>query len=137
MQKYIVFFIILLVFTSISFSQTTRQQQQNYLRYIEERKSPSTAMVLSILLPGGGHFYNGDIGSGILFSATRIGLISVTFLLDRTDGQLLFGALTAVIIFFDASEAVKNAKVFNSRLREKYNLSVELSGNRIGLSYHF
>lgn len=71
------------------------------LRETREKKSPGLAALLSFLIPGLGHVYNGEVGKGILF------------LLGRAIGSIFFIIPGIIVAIFDMYYAYKTSKEMN------------------------
>ena len=74
-------------------------------------KSPVLAAILSVIFPGTGALYNGQIGKGILYIVLFAGLITMQ---DHAHGGQPFVAiLLAGFYFFQIIESINAAKAIN------------------------
>ena len=74
-------------------------------------KSPVLAAILSVVFPGTGAFYNGQIGKGILYIVLFAGLITMQ---DHAHGAQPFVALLlAGFYIFQIIESINTAKAIN------------------------
>lgn len=73
-------------------------------------KSPALAGFLSIIFPGTGALYNGQVGKGIFYMVTFAGLVTI-----QTDGggQPFKGLLLAGFYIFQFIESILAAKAIN------------------------
>lgn len=96
------------------------------MEYVEQRKDPLLAGVLSLFLPGAGHMYCGNIGKGV-----AIFIIAII-------GYVIFVVPGIIVGIFAAIDANKTAKKINEDLavnqniiEEKKELEVKEKNNRI------
>jgi len=126
-------------------------------------KEPSTAVLLSLLIPSTGHAYAGNWGRGVGFAAGRIGLVALAFtagVSENTDTNS-FGPITVTVVskepnglyyvsllgaaalgIWEAVDASKTAQKYNAKLQEQNGLSLGLTADpqgraQIRLSYAF
>jgi TM2 domain-containing membrane protein YozV len=74
------------------------------------RRSPALAAFLSLIFPGLGHLYNGEIGKGLAFFSA---FATCIFVLAESDGGVFFGLLVPFIIFYNVIEAYRSAERIN------------------------
>jgi len=72
-----------------------------------ENKSPQTALLMSFLIVGGGQFYNGQAGKGLMY------------LLGALLGIGTMGILTFLLWIISMVDAYNYAKSFNEKLNDK------------------
>jgi hypothetical protein len=130
------------------------QEQENLqMKYLEEKKSPNTALLWSLLITGGGQIYNEEITKGLLMLAGQIACIATMFEEETTTDDYgwytvtttetkiktpqLIGAIGLGI--WSMVDAYKGANRYNEKLKEKYGLSLLLQENRptLCLKYSF
>jgi len=63
----------ILLYQISEISKISKKQQQPVQKLIKNEKSPGIAFVLSLVLPGLGQYYNGEIGKGITHNVIAIG----------------------------------------------------------------
>ena len=108
-----------------------------YLKYSDEKRSPKSASIRSLLFPGLGHFYNHKSVKGILFF---VGTLSGFYLgselglaISENDGVIWALALsfTALVKIWDMTSASKDARDYNDSLIEKYRMSLYMNPDAV------
>lgn len=72
-------------------------------------KSPALAAILSVIFPGTGALYNGQIGKGILYIILFAGLITI----QDHGGQPFVALLLAGFYIFQIIESINTSKAIN------------------------
>jgi TM2 domain-containing membrane protein YozV len=75
-------------------------------------KSPALAAILSIIFPGTGALYNGQISRGILYIVIFAGLVTMQ---GHGTGQPFLGLMLAGFYVFQIIDAVNQARAINDR----------------------
>ncbi len=110
---------------------------EGYLKYTEEKRSPKTASIRSLIFPGLGHFYNEKPAKGILFCIGTLGSIlagaELGWLIGNDDGVAWTFALsfTALAKIWDMTSAAKDARDYNESIREKYRMAHHMNPDAI------
>lgn len=124
---------------------------------ITDLRSPRTAMLLSLFIPGAGQFYNESYWKGGIIAAAEVTLASLAvrehllltkvsadlqsslpdsikenLLTDYKDRRNAFAFLAGVAIIYSLSDAYVDAHMFH--FREQQTLSVAPSDHGLGLS---
>ena len=111
-----------------------------YLQYLDHRKEPGVSALFSLAIPGGGHFYNGNILKGIIFFLGKAGCATGLFTTanESEDVTFRFYYISGLILFsiLDPIFAARDANKMNMKLRQKYKINLIGSFNRIGISFH-
>lgn len=100
-------------------------QQKKFLRH----KSPTTAAVLSTLIPGAGKIYTGDIGDGItslIATALTTYLAITNFNADHQFRGWLFSGLAAFFYAGNIYGSAASAQIYNARIQFNFNKEVKL-----------
>jgi len=92
------------------------EENYNYLTYLAKKKDPAAAGLFSLLLPGGGQFYNNQPGKGFLMLLGQIG-VGIFVAKGDIPGYALIPL--PVISLFDATISASN---INVELRQKYGI---------------
>ncbi|MEK9149118.1 MAG: hypothetical protein AAB267_03615 [Candidatus Desantisbacteria bacterium] len=126
-------------------------------KYLEEKKSPNTALLWSLLITGAGQIYNKETPKGLLMLGGKILCIATMFKDETTTSQSGGGGVTITmtttekkiqtpqligalgISIWSMIDAYKGADRYNEKLKEKYGLSLLLQENRptLCLKYSF
>ena len=93
--------------------------------YESERLEPAAALAWSLIIPGAGHYYNGDADLGSLFLGGAIGVGIWAYLNDKDSGEIGTGPIITALILraFDIVSAPLNARAYNNRLRASFGYS--------------
>jgi|GEM_PF-3886622 len=100
-RLFILLIVILFICTGRASAQIVEEEEITHtpqVTYQYRDKSPALAALFSVLLPGGGQYYNGEIGKGIAFTATSVGgylggFVFLVAALVPEDGNDLFAGL--------------------------------------------
>jgi hypothetical protein len=90
-----------------------QSNSKNYAPFVKKRTSPFVAAVLSILCPGLGAAYNGQIVKALVYFAVFVGLFQMAVL---TGGTALFVFGFIGMWFFAALDAWRTAQMIRSGL---------------------
>jgi TM2 domain-containing membrane protein YozV len=103
------------------------------LQYMEEKKSPSTALLWSLIIPGGGQIYNGQVGKGL----ATLGATIVCSALMFEKEVLAIGVIGIGV--WSCVDAYMYAKKYNEMLQKRYNITMRLHKNRtlLCMQYNF
>ena len=101
----------------------------NYLKYADEKREPIAAGLLSLLIVGGGQFYNKQPAKGIVMLSGQIVVVTLILSKDITGYSALF---FPTISFFDA---IGSAYHINTKLREKYGIRFSYKNRTTYLSF--
>lgn len=102
----------------------------NYLQYLSEKREPATAGLFSLLMVGGGQFYNKQPGKGAFMV---LGQIVVIVFIVRDDIPWYTGFGMPIISFFDS---IASADRINRQLRKKYDIMISTSDQTTYLRFH-
>lgn len=120
--------ILVFLFVSVSYAQDTSMTNKQF-QYTLEKKSPTTAIILSLLLPSAGHIYTGNAGVGLAFLGGE--LICLYLAIeeleyqsrkpnDRSDLQLYGGLVGFVgLRIWEIIDASNSADRYNNELYKK------------------
>ena len=100
-------------------------QQKKFPLY----KSPTTAIILSTLIPGSGKIYTGEVGDGITsFIATALTtFLAVTnFNADHQFRGWLFSGLAAFFYAGNIYGSAASAQIYNAKIQFNFNKEVKL-----------
>lgn len=100
-------------------------QQKKFPQY----KSPTTAAILSTLIPGAGKIYTGEIGDGItslIATALTTYLAITNFKADHQFRGWLFGGLAALFYAGNIYGSASSAQIYNARVQFNFNKEVKL-----------
>jgi len=89
---------------------------------VKTQKSPGTAALLSVVIPGLGNIYAEKIGTGLL-NMIAVSLGYAAYLSDPEE-KYWNGVLALGLHIFDIYDAHDNAKKYNEKLMEDLSLSV-------------
>lgn len=82
------------------------------MQFVEQRKNPTVAVLLSFLISGGGQIYNGEVGKGVGMIAAYIFCLAAS--------ALVLPILIAVVLWvWGMIDADKRAKEFNEELKNR------------------
>jgi len=131
-----------------------QSQVNSQYKYIIERKSPSISFLSSLVVPGGGHFYNGNYVKAGVFFLARASVIAV--IIAKADDQIIKtdpgetdSKLNTVswaiplyvtgisLVLLDSLMASTDANKYNHKLRDKYNLTLSTTSKGFTLAYNF
>jgi hypothetical protein len=117
------------------------EPKSNWIKYLDEKKSPTTAALASIAFPGAGHFYYGSELFGFIYLGTRV--TSAILIYDYAKKDLDKSTLTGLIglgltmYIADIIAAIEGTKKYNERLKEKYLISFQPNKIRFGIVFRF
>jgi hypothetical protein len=141
MRKISPIFILLIILSRSSYSQELTEKQKrifellnqkvyNQFQYFEMKRDPNISALMSLTIPGSGHFYNHNKFKGAMFLTARVTLILLAInrnnthsdqgIFQKNPGQMFLGS--AILAFVDLSIAYQDSKQFNKGLRDKLNI---------------
>lgn len=110
-------------------SVQSKLSQFYYQKKFPKYKSPTTAVLFSILIPGAGKIYTGEIGNGITaFISTALSayLAYANFKADHKFRGWLFTGLTAFFYGGGIYGSAASAQIYNARIRFNFDREVKL-----------
>jgi len=114
------------VFKMQDISKITKEKQVKKQVPNTRRKSPGTAIALSLLTPGIGQFYNGDVGKGFIHLSVHLVSVPASIIVvahDEEDEDYLkvaFIAIAGVNYIWSLVDASSSAKRINKRRKQSY-----------------
>lgn len=102
--------------------------REHLLKYLQDyrqdsKKSPTVAAILSLIVPGAGHFYTGEIADGIIafiLNSLFIGAMVESFLRKNVIAGAIFGLFELNWYAGTVYGAVTNAYRYNLQKRENF-----------------
>jgi len=105
--------------------------------YERERRSPGAAVFWSLMIAGGGQYYNGQPGKGTgLLMGTAAAAVLAVKEDDRADAGK-FWLLVIALRIASIGDAYSTAEEINARLRQKYGLEFSALPAGVALAYRF
>ena len=124
-----------------------KQEQKESRRifgYMERRRDPTLAGLLSFIFIGGGQLYNGQDGKGFFLILAQIGTVWIVLenqprIIAPKDNAAVAVMMLSVIPIASMIDAVSSANKINDRLKLRYNISFWPEKKRIscGLTLNF
>lgn len=151
MKRLIVLGLVVSLVMGIANTAFAQGEEGARMRYLAERKEPSTALLWSLFIPGGGQIYNEETAKGLLMLAGVIACIATMFEEETTRTEHWWGyvEITETVIqapqvigalaisIWSMIDAHQGVNRFNERLREKHGLSLLLDEEKTTLAYKF
>lgn len=100
-------------------------QQKKY----PQHKSPTTAVILSALIPGAGKIYTGEVGDGVtslIVTALTTYLAVANFNADHQFRGWLFSGLAAFFYAGNIYGSAASAQIYNARIQFNFDKEVKL-----------
>ena len=114
-----------------NFPDTVQSRLVNFYQQkkFPQHKSPTTAAILSTLIPGAGKIYTGEVGDGItsLIATALTTYLAVTnFNADHQFRGWLFSGLAAFFYAGNIYGSAASAQIYNARIQFNFNKEVKL-----------
>jgi len=142
-------FILILAFSLTDSTDTLTQKEFDFkiLEYIEKRRSPWGAVMLSFLIPSAGHIYSENTGTGLVFLSIEIveGIYAWKLLTDDSiENNGLGWTIESILMItriFEFASAYGYTQNYNNKLKKQLGLEPEIGyyDNKLilSLSYKF
>ena len=121
-----------------------QKESRRIFGYMERRRDPTLAGILSFIFIGGGQFYNDQEGKGMLLILSQFAVAAVVFsnepaILKPMDNPGVAVVMLSIIPFVSLMDAVSSANKINADLKLRYNISFQPDNNRLfcGLTLNF
>ncbi|MEK9149700.1 MAG: hypothetical protein AAB267_06610 [Candidatus Desantisbacteria bacterium] len=135
MKKLIVSGLIVGLVMGMTGRAFSEEKTEAKMKYLDEKKSPSTALLWSLFITGAGQIYNKETTKGLLMLGGEIACIATVS--DKNETLPVIGIIG--INIWSWVDAYKGANRYNEKLKKKYGISLLLQENKptLALKYNF